>query len=152
MTFTKKQMILMLEEINKNHKINIDKYIKEVIEYDIPSNALKFINLYIPLKDLGVFNLIYSKRRKTPLYHNFKIGNINNYEQVVCLGSLLTQMLCYVKTTKDDIVKHSQIIGANSILEAINEFVNTGSFEKVNEVYYEFSNLFKDLFNKDGEI
>lgn len=151
MTFTKKEMILTLEQINKEHKINIDKYVKEVIEQDIPSNALKFINLYTPLKDLGVFNLIYSKRRKTPLYHNFKIGNVNNYEQVVCLGSLLTQMLCYIKTTKDDVVKHSQIVGANSILEALDEFINTGSFEKINKVYSEFSNLFIELFNKDGE-
>lgn len=60
-------------------------------------------------------------------------------------------MLCYIKTTKDDIVKHSQIVGANSILTAINDFINTGSFDKVNTVYNEFSNLFKDLFNKDGE-
>lgn len=152
MTFTKKEMISMLNQINRNHSINIDKYIDDVIDNDIPINALKFINLYIPLKDLGVFNLIYSKRRKTPLFNNFKKGNINDYEQVVCLGSLLTQMLCYVKTTKDDIVKHNQIVGANSIISAIDDFINTGSFDKINKTYNDFSNLFIELFNKDGEI
>lgn len=151
MTFTKKEMLIMLTDIKNKYDVPIDKYEKEVIENDIPSNALKFINLYTPLKDLGVFNLIYSKRHKTPLFHNFKKGNVDDYEQVVCLGSLLTQMLCYIKTTKDDIIKHSQIVGANSILDAINDFINTGSFDKVNMVYNEFSNLFKDLFNKDGE-
>ena len=152
MTFTKKEMLIMLENIKNEYNIDIDSYEDDIIENDIPVKALKFINLYIPLKDLGVFNLIYSKRRKTPLYHNFKIGNINSYEQVVCLGSLLTQMLCYIKTTKEDVVKHSQILGANSILEALNEFINTGSFAKVNKVYNDFSNIFKNLFNKDGEI
>ena len=152
MTFTKKEMLIMLENIKNEYNIDIDSYEDDIIENDIPVKALKFINLYIPLKDLGVFNLIYSKRRKTPLYHNFKMGNINNYEQVVCLGSLLTQMLCYIKTTKEDVVKHSQILGANSILEALNEFINTGSFIKVNKVYNDFSNIFKNLFNKDGEI
>lgn len=152
MTFTKKEMLTMLQNIKNEHNINIDKYIDDVIDNDIPSNALKFINLYAPLKDLGVFNLIYSKRRKTPLYHNFKTGNVNDYEQVVCLGSLLTQMLCYIKTTKDDVVKHTQIVGANSILEAIDDFINTGSFNKINLVYNTFSNLFNELFNKDGEI
>ena len=152
MTFTKKEMLIMLENIKNEYKIDIDSYEDDIIENDIPVKALKFINLYIPLKDLGVFNLIYSKRRKTPLYHNFKMGNINNYEQVVCLGSLLTQMLCYIKTTKEDVVKHSQILGANSILEALNEFINTGSFIKVNKVYNDFSNIFKNLFNKDGEV
>lgn len=152
MTFTKKEMLIMLENIKNEHNIDIDAYEDDIIENDIPVKALKFINLYIPLKDLGVFNLIYSKRRKTPLYHNFKMGNINDYEQVVCLGSLLTQMLCYIKTTKEDVVKHSQILGASSILEALNEFINTGSFTKVNKVYNDFSNIFKNLFNKDGEI
>ena len=151
MTFTNKEMLLMLDDIKDKHNINVDKYISEVIAKDIPSNTLQFINLYIPLKDLGVFNLIYSKRRKTPLYRNFKLGNIDDYEQAVCLGSLLTQMLCYIKTTKDDVVKHSQIIGVNSIIDATNEFVNTGSFNKINIVYDEFSNLFNELFNKDGE-
>ncbi len=152
MTFTKKNMLTMLEIIKNQNDVNISSYEDDIIENDIPVKALKFINLYIPLKDLGVFNLIYSKRRKTPLYHNFKMGNINNHEQVVCLGSLLTQMLCYIKTTKEDVIKHSQIIGANSILEALDEFINTGSFIKVNKVYNDFSNIFKNLFNKDGEV
>lgn len=151
MTFTKKSLINTLEQIRLEHNINIDKYIDDVFDNDIPSEALKFINLYIPLKDLGVFNLIYNKRRKTPLYNNFKRGNIDNYEKVICLGSLLTQMLCYIKTTKDDVTKHSQLIGANSILEAIDEFVNTGNFDKVNKTYLEISNIFKDLYNKEGE-
>ena len=60
-------------------------------------------------------------------------------------------MLCYIKTTKDDVTKHSQLIGANSILEAIDEFVNTGNFDKVNKTYLEISNIFKDLYNKEGE-
>lgn len=152
MRFTKKEMLHMLNDIHLQNGININAYVDEVIEKDIPSNALKFINLYKPLKDLGVFNLIYSKRRKTPLYRNFKIGTVDNYEQVVCLGSLLTQMLCYIKTTQDDVVKHSEIVGASSLIEAINEFINTGKFDKVNKVYLEFSNLFNELFNKDGDI
>lgn len=151
MRFTKKEIISTLEQIKQEHNINIDKYIDDVFDNDIPSETLKFINLYIPLKDLGVFNLIYNKRRKTPLYNNFKKGNINNYEQAVCLGSLLTQMLCYVKTTKDDVTTHSQLIGINSILDALYEFVNTGEFNKVNKTYLEISNIFKDLYNKEGE-
>ena len=151
MTFTKKGLISTLETIKQEHNINIDKYIDDVFDNDIPSETLKFINLYIPLKELGVFNLIYSKRRKTPLFNNFKRGNINNYEKAICLGSLLTQMLCYIKTTKDDVTKHSQLIGINSILNALNEFTNTGKFDKVNKVYLEISNIFKDLYNKEGE-
>lgn len=152
MRFTKQELLIMLNQIEKTKHIDISQYVDDILENDIPSKSLKFINLNIPLKDLGVFNLIYSKRRKTPLYNNFKRGNIDNYEQVVCLGSLLTQMLCYIKTTKDDVVKHSQIIGINSIIDAIKDFSNTGSFEMVNDVYLEFSNIFKDLFNEEGEI
>ena len=151
MTYTKKDLITMLTEIKQEFNVNINTYIDDVIDNDIPSKTLKFINSYKPLNELGVFNLIYSKRNKTPLFKNFKKGNIDNYEQVICLGSLLTQMLCYVKTTKDDVVKHSKIIGVNSIIDALDDFVNTGSFDKVNNTYKEFSIIFNDLFNKDGE-
>ena len=152
MRLTKQELLLMLNDIEKNKHVSIQNYIDDILENDIPTKSLKFINLHTPLKDLGVFNLIYSKRRKTPLFNNFKRGNVNNYEQVVCLGSLLTQMLCYIKTTKDDVTKHSQIIGINSIIEAIQDFSNTGSFDIVNKVYLEFSNIFKDLFNEEGEL
>ena len=151
MTFTKKEMLFMLNKIKDIKDINIDTYIDDILDNDIPMKALKFINLHIPLKDLGVFNLIYSKRHKTPLFNNITKRQIDDYEQVVCLGSLLTQMLCYIKTTKDDVVKHSQIIGINSIMNAINDFVNTGSFNKINIVYNEFSDIFKYLYIKDGE-
>jgi len=151
MTFTKKQMLQMLDEIKTKHNVNINKYIDDVIEHDIPSESLRFINLYIPLKDLGVFNLIYSKRHKTPLFNNIAKRHIDDYQKAICLGSLLTQMLCYVEKTKDDVVKHSQLIGAISINEALNEFFTTGSFEKINTVYAQISEIFKDLFNKDGE-
>lgn len=151
MNLNKKEMLLTLEEIKNEQNINISKYKDDVLFHDIPSDALKFINLYKPLNDLGVFNLIYFKRRKTPLYNNFKRGNIDNYEQVICLGSLLTQMLCYIKTTKDDVVKHSNIIGIKSIIHALDNFTSTGDFTEVNIVYNKFSLLFKDLFNKDGD-
>lgn len=152
MTFTKKEILTLLDEIQHEQNINIDKYVDDVLDNDIPSTTLRFINLYKPLKDLGVFNLIYSKRHKTPLFNNFKKGNIDDYEKVVCLGSLLTQMLCYIKTTKDDVIKHTQIVGANSIIDSIDEFINTGSFDKINLTYNKFSELFKELFNKDGDI
>lgn len=148
MNFTKKEILITLNDIGNSNNINIDKYINDVLENDIPTLAYKFINLYKPISDLGVFNLIYSKRNKNPLYHNFINGKINNYEQSICLSSLLTQMLCYVKTTKDDVIKHSQLIGINSIINALTDYVNTGSFDKINIVYSQFSNLFKDLFKK----
>ena len=151
MNLSKKEMLITLEQIKNENNINIDKYKQDVLLHDIPSDALKFINLYKPLDDLGVFNLIYSKRRKTPLFNNFKRGNVDNYEQVVCLGSLLTQMLCYIKTTKDNVIKHSDIIGIKSIIHAIDNFTSTGDFLEVNIVYNKFSILFKDLFNKDGD-
>lgn len=152
MTFTKRELLHVLESINIEYNINVDKYVDDVIDNDIPSKSLKFINLYKPLKDLGVFNLIYSKRHKTPLFNNLCKRNIDDYEKTICLGSLLTQMLCFIKTTKDDVVKHSELIGASSITEALNEFINTGSFNKVNKTYYDISELFKELFNKDGEV
>lgn len=152
MTFTKQEMLQMLEEIKNTHNVNINNYIDDVIENDIPSKSLKFINLYIPLKDLGVFNLIYSKRHRTPLFNNIAKRQIDNYQKSICLGSLLTQMLCYVEKTKDDVVKHSSFIGASSITDALNEYFTTGSFDKINIVYNEISELFKDLFNKDGDI
>lgn len=151
MTFTKQEMLQMLEQIKTTHNVNINKYIDDVIENDIPSESLKFINLYIPLKDLGVFNLIYSKRHKTPLFNNIAKRQIDNYQKSICLGSLLTQMMCYVEKTKDDVVKHSSFIGASSITDALNEYFTTGSFNKVNTVYNQISELFKYLFNKDGE-
>ena len=152
MTFTKQEMLQMLEEIKNTNNVNINKYIDDVIQHDIPSESLKFINLYIPLKDLGVFNLIYSKRHKTPLFNNIAKRQIDDYQKSICLGSLLTQMLCYVEKTKDDIVKHSNFIGANSIVDALSDYFNNGSFDKINIVYNEISELFKYLFNKDGEI
>ena len=152
MTFTKREMLEMLEEIKNTHNVNINNYIDDVIENDIPSKSLKFINLYIPLKDLGVFNLIYSKRHKTPLFNNIAKRQIDNYQKSICLGSLLTQMMCYVEKTKDDVVKHSSFIGATSIADALTEYFKTGSFDKINIVYDEISKLFKDLFNKDGEM
>lgn len=152
MTFTKQEMLQMLEKIKNTNHININDYINDVIENDIPSKSLKFINLYIPLKDLGVFNLIYSKRHKTPLFNNITKRNIDNYQKSICLGSLLTQMMCYVEKTKDDVVKHSSFIGATSITEALNEYFISGSFDKINEVYDKISELFKYLYNKDGDI
>ena len=53
MTFTKPEMLQMLEQIKTEFNVNINKYIDDVITHDIPSESLKFINLYIPLKDLG---------------------------------------------------------------------------------------------------
>lgn len=152
MTFTKQELLQMLEKIKNTYKVNINNYIDDVITNDIPSKSLKFINLYIPLKDLGVFNLIYSKRHKTPLFNNITKRQIDNYQKSICLGSLLTQMMCYVEKTKDDVVKHSSFIGASSITDALNEYFTTGSFNKINDVYNEISELFKYLFNKDGEI
>ena len=152
MTFTKQEMLQMLEEIKNTHNVNINNYIDDVIENDIPSKSLKFINLYIPLKDLGVFNLIYSKRHKTPLFNNLTKRQIDNYQKSICLGSLLTQMMCYVEKTKDNIVKHSSFIGATSITDALSDYFKTGSFDKINIVYTEISELFKNLFNKDGDI
>ena len=152
MTFTKQEMLQMLEQIKNEHNININKYIDEVITQDIPSESLKFINLYIPLKDLGVFNLIYSKRHKTPLFNNIAKRQIDDYQKSICLGSLLTQMMCYVEKTKDNVVKHSNFIGATSITEALTDYFTNGSFDKINLVYNEISELFKYLFNKDGDI
>lgn len=152
MTFTKKEMLIMLEKIKNEQNIDIYDYVNDVIENDIPSKSLKFINLYIPLKDLGVFNLIYSKRHKTPLYNNLAKRTIDDYQKAICLGSILTQMLCYVEKTKDDVIKHSEFIGANSILLALNDFFNTGSFDNINIVYNEISELFKYLYDKDGVI
>ena len=152
MTFTKQEMLQMLEEIKNTHNVNINKYIDDVIQHDIPSKSLKFINLYIPLKDLGVFNLIYSKRHRTPLFNNIAKRTIDNYQKSICLGSLLTQMMCYVEKTKDDVVKHSSFIGASSITNALNEYFTTGSFNKINVVYNEISELFKYLFDKDGDM
>lgn len=151
MTYNKRDLIKTLEEIKSEKNLDINFYIDEVIEKDVPVNTLQFINLYKPINDLGVFNLIYSKRHKTPLFNNFKKGNIDNYEQVVCLGSLLTQMLCYIKTTHDDVIKHTTLIGINSVIDAIDDFVNTGSFDKINETYNNFSQLFINLFNKPKE-
>lgn len=152
MTFTKQEMLQMLEEIKNTNNVNINKYIDDVIQHDIPSESLKFINLYIPLKDLGVFNLIYSKRHRTPLFNNIAKREIDDYQKSICLGSLLTQMMCYVEKTKDDVVKHSSFIGANSITDALKDYFTNGSFDKINIVYNEISELFKYLFNKEGEI
>ena len=152
MNFTKKDLILTLKEIEEKININVEGYINDVMINNIPIKALKFINLYKPIDSLGVFNLIYNKKRKTPLFYNFKKGNVNDYEQVVCLGSLLTQMLCYIKTTKDDVIKHSNIIGIDNILNAISDFTTTGSFDKVNKVYLDYSKLFNELFNEKGDM
>ena len=152
MTFTKKELITILQEIYKETNKPIDDYITDVIENDIPGKTIKFINLHKPLSDLGVFNLIYNKRHKTPLFNNFTKRNIDEYEKMVCLGSLFTQMLCYIKTTKDNAIKHTNIVGANSILSALSNYINTNSFIEINKVYDEFSNIFKDLYiKKDGD-
>ena len=47
MTFTKKELITLLNKIHNAHNININNYINEIIENDIPINALKFINLLV---------------------------------------------------------------------------------------------------------
>lgn len=151
MTFTKKDLLITLKEIESELNINCEVYINDVLNNDIPVKSLKFINKHKPIHLLGVFNLIYNKKRKTPLFYNLTKGNINNYEQVVCLGSLLTQTLCYIKTTKEDILIYSKIIGLNNILLAIQDFILTGSFKKVNEVYLDYSKLFNELYNESGD-
>lgn len=151
MAFSKKYLIQTLNIIAKEQNLDVNLYVNDVLKNDIPVSSLIFINKYKPLSELGVLNLIYNKKNKTPLFKNFKKGNIDNYEQVVCLGSLLTQMLCYIKTTKDDVTKHSKIIGIESILYAINDFINTGEFNKVNIVYNNFSELFKELYSNIEE-
>jgi hypothetical protein len=50
------------------------------------------------------------------------------------------------------VVKHSSFIGASSITDALNDYFTNGTFDKINMVYGEISELFKYLFNKDGEI
>ena len=152
MRLTKQELLLMLNDIEKNKHVSIQNYIDDILENDIPTKSLKFINLHTPLKDLGVFNLIYSKRHKTPLFNNIAKRQIDNYQKSICLGSLLTQMMCYVEKTKDDVVKHSSFIGANSIVDALHDYFTTGSFDKINTTYDTISELFKYLFNKDGDI
>ena len=52
-------------------------------------------------------------------------------------------MLCYIKTTKDDVVKHSNIIGIKSIIHALDNFTTTGDFFEVNIVYNKYNITFE---------
>ena len=49
-------------------------------------------------------------------------------------------MYNYVEKTKDDVVKHSSFIGASSITNALNDYFNTGSFDKINIVIWFYKN------------
>jgi len=151
MNFTKKEMLHTLNDIKEENNIDVSGYIDDVIFNDIPSKSIKFINKYKPIEHLGVFNLIRNKGRRSSLFKNLVKNDINNYEQSITLSSLLTQMLCYIKTTQDDVVKHSDLIGMTGIIQAMNELVTTGSFDKINITYLEISNMFKDLFYEGGE-
>ena len=139
------------ESVETGKPVNVSPYMKKVASNDtVPTDVLIFINKHMGLPQLFTYNEIYDRRRNNPLYKNLVNENLDDENKAIALSSLLTQTFIHtrqlVKENKqNDIKEYTELMNVSAITEALNEYAN-GSNKKLNEVFFEIRDVFKELF------
>lgn len=139
-----------LLDIKQEHQIDVSKYIKEMAgNKTIPYEVVVFINKYSPLPHLEIYNRIYEKRTKNPLYKTLVNENSSTEERAIALSSLLTQIMISSKSlTNEDRMLYHNIIDTSSIIKALESYTN-GDSSKLDETFLAIRSIFKNLYKKE---
>lgn len=138
----------------KESGINVDNYIGLLSQSDqVPYSIIVFINHHIPIEQLSVFNSIYNKRKRNPLYKQLTREANNDIEKSIALSSFLTQGLIAAKRfAKQDKWKdyeiQLQLINADVITKALSEFIEQNNNKQLLEVFNQIRETFIKLFKE----
>lgn len=149
---TKSRAYELLFKINKKQHIDIDHYIDLLSKSGntIPIEVILFINKYnsSTLPQLKIFNIVYSKRHKNPLYKTIMNESATSEEQCLALNSMITQCLIQLKDMNiNEREEFIDIMNVKDILEGINAYFE-GNTKKTRTVFFEVRSIFKNLFGK----
>lgn len=148
-----------LSEIKNNPDVSneANDHIKKVFNEDsLPYETIIFINKYLPLDQLSVYNRIYENRRKNPLYKNLVNEKLSVEDKAIALNSLLTQILINNKKLREsgnikDAELFNDFMGSSEINSALGEYL-CGNHSKLEEVFDMVRETFKKLYNKEDQI
>lgn len=149
---TKSRAYELLFKIHKKQHIEIDHYVELLSKSgnEIPVEVILFINKYnsSTLPQLKIFNIVYSKRHKNPLYKTIMNESATSEEQCLALNSMITQCLIQLKnmsmTEREEFI---DIMNIKDILEGITAYFE-GDTKKTRVVFFEVRGIFKNLFGK----
>lgn len=149
---TKSRAYELLFKIHKKQHIEIDYYVELLSKSgnEIPIEVILFINKYnsSTLPQLKIFNIVYSKRHKNPLYKTIMNESATSEEQCLALNSMITQCLIQLKnmsmTEREEFI---DIMNIKDILEGITAYFD-GDTKKTRTVFFEVRGIFKNLFGK----
>lgn len=151
-TLTKSRAYELLFKISKKQNIDITNYINMLSTSgnEVPIEVILFINKNksSSIPQLKVFNIIYERRNKSPLYKNIMNESATPDEQCLALNSLITQCLIQTKTM-NDIEKETfvDIMNVGEILDAITSYLVDNDTKKLRATFFEVRSIFKNLFN-----
>lgn len=134
-------------------RVNVSPYMRKVASSDtVPIDVLVFINRYIGLPQLYTYNTMYEKRKTHPLYKSLVTENLKIESKAKALSSLLTQVFIHTEQLlkagkQEDIQEYMDIMNVRGITEALGEYAE-GDDTKLNEVFMETRNVFKQLYKK----
>lgn len=147
---TKSRAYELLFKINKKQHVEIDHYIDLLSKSGntIPIEVIVFINKYnsSTLPQLKIFNIVYCKRHKNPLYKTIMNEAATPEEQCLALNSMVTQCLIQLKDMNmNEREEFIDIMNVKDILEGINSYFE-GNTKKTRTVFFEIRGIFKNLF------
>jgi len=140
-----------LTEIKRRFGVDTREHIKEVaMSESVPYETLVFINKYLPIDQLSVYNRIYESRKKNPLYRTLLSEDLSDIDKAIALSSLITQSLIVCKKNEDkeykDILK---LMNVDVLTEALEKYAYDESTEKLNEVCGMVREMFNKLYRED---
>lgn len=148
-TLDKSTTYKKLFEIRDKNNIDISKYVEMVAGKSvIPADVIVFINKYSPLPQLETYNVIYSRRKTSPLYKNLVNENASLDDMALGLSSLLTQIFIRMKTleSKEEKVEFAEFMSVNQIVEALKNYSTNGDEESLRETFLMVRDTIKHLF------
>lgn len=151
---TKAYVYKSLNNISKQHSIDVSKYIRLMVGADtIPYEVIVFINKYEPIEKLITYNEIYNKRRNSPLFRNIVRSDNSESEKAIILSSLLTQSLISIKHCQDEDNKEEVIdaINVDVIMNALQNYIHNNDTDALNDTFETFQIIFKTLFPKNSK-
>lgn len=153
---TKSRAYEVLFKISKKQHIDIDKYIEMLSRSGntIPTEVILLINKYhsSTIPQLKVFNIIYEKRRKNPLYKTIMSESATLEEQALALNSLITRCIIQMKELNvDEKDFFIDIMNVEELCDAVSSYFK-GDTKKTRRVFLEVRAIFKNLFGNNVEI
>lgn len=154
-TLTKSRAYEILFKISKKQNLDVSKYIDLLSKSrdEIPTEVILFLNKHnsSEIPQLKVFNIIYERRHRNPLYKNIMNEAATPNDQCLALNSLITQCLLQTKDLSD-IQKETfvDIMNVKEILDAITSYLIDNDTKKLRTVFFEVRAIFKNLFKEEN--